>query len=732
MENNKKSSSKTKKMIQLVALLVLIFVVLSLVIKHPAQSLSVLFALFGFGSIIFIHELGHFLVARFGGIECEAFSIGFGPFLLGIKKTDEGLRIRVMPSTSGEKEDPEGDCLKMFTLPFCGGKGETEYMIGITPLGGFVKMLGQDDTGPSKSSDNPKSFANKPVGIRMAVVAAGVVFNIIGAFVILTGVASSGIEMAPAVIGQVSPGSPAEESGLLPGDEIVEIDGKSFNLNFSHVSLAAALADEDDVVPMKIKRADEEFDIMITPKELDPVRKMKGFGVTSAYTLKIADLNKEDAAEFERLTNLRPGDVVELVNGEPVANSVELNNIVSEILDSSVQMTLKRESDADGVKSVEVNKDVPLDWTLLSDVSSDTENSLSNVCSMLPRLKITSVANIDTINDSKIKTMLRKIGVVGSEEMDPLAVPSHGDIIVKAGEVEYPNFIELREQANVYSNRAMPLSVLRTNADGDIEKLELEVTPKVLPGQKRATIGIGVTLDATHPIVADTIGSEMKPALVDIPRGATIVSVDGEEVGSFYEVASILKDNVGQRVSIEYFVDSLADARSAAIQVPSNPNEAVTVKAQIGTMIPFKELKRLYKAESFFGAIRMSGNLIYSFMATNYSTISSLIKGGVSPSELTGPIGIAKMSYTIIDSKKYVNYFYFLGLISSCLAVMNFLPIPLVDGGLFILLIVEKIKGSPISERGQQIFAYVGLALIMSLFVFIIYSDLVKLIFNLI
>ena len=145
---------------------------------------SILIAVIGFGRIVLFHEFGHFIVAKLTNINVEAFSIGFPPVLAGIKRTEKGYRIRLFPSffKSKDKENTDGG------LTFYIGKrakaGETEYRIGLIPFGGFVKMLGQDDAKVEEKTDDPRSYANKSVGVRMAVIAAGVTFNIIATIVI--------------------------------------------------------------------------------------------------------------------------------------------------------------------------------------------------------------------------------------------------------------------------------------------------------------------------------------------------------------------------------------------------------------------------------------------------------------------------------------------------------------------------------------------------------------------
>ena len=146
------------------------------------------------GILIFFHELGHFLVAKYFGVRVLKFSLGFGPKLVGKKI------------------------------------GETEYLISIFPLGGYVKMLGEDGDEtdePLSPEEKMKSFSNKHVLKRIAIVAAGPIFNLLLALVIFCGFyLIAGTQVMTSEVGQVRTGSPAEKAGLSKGDVIVAIDGK--------------------------------------------------------------------------------------------------------------------------------------------------------------------------------------------------------------------------------------------------------------------------------------------------------------------------------------------------------------------------------------------------------------------------------------------------------------------------------------------------------------------------
>jgi regulator of sigma E protease len=137
-------------------------------------------------------------------------------------------------------------------------------------------------------------------------------------------------------------------------------------------------------------------------------------------------------------------------------------------------------------------------------------------------------------------------------------------------------------------------------------------------------------------------------------------------------------------------------------------------------------LEKTYKADGPVDAVVMGYRKTVMFVAQTYVTLRRLIGGLVSPKDLMGPVGIITLSYRIVADRPFVYYVYFLGLISAAIAVFNFLPLPPLDGGLVVLLLVEKIKGSALSERVQAIIAYTGWTLIGSLILYVTFNDIVR------
>src|SRR5437667_3940684 len=182
------------------------------------------------GVIIVIHELGHFLVAKFFKIKVVTFSVGFGPRLVGFRK------------------------------------GETDYRISAFPLGGYVKMAGE--TPADTITGEAYEFLSKPKWQRFLVAVAGPVMNVILAVGLVMGLFLYGTDvpefvLGQAVIGIVEPGSPAEKPGLQPGDLVVSLDGKE-KPDWQAVQ-NDFLTSPGHTLPIVITRAGRRIQTNITP-----------------------------------------------------------------------------------------------------------------------------------------------------------------------------------------------------------------------------------------------------------------------------------------------------------------------------------------------------------------------------------------------------------------------------------------------------------------------------------
>ncbi len=697
------------KNLRVFLLVIVCAVVVSLIVQNIGVFGNILKVIIGFGLVVLVHEFGHFIAAKLSGIKVEAFSIGFPPILAGIRRTEAGYRIRILPKFFPKENDEVGDGRLSFTI---GGKnkaGETEYRLGIIPFGGFVKMLGQEDTGPAKASDDPRSFANKSIGARMAVIAAGVIFNAISAVLIFMMVFLIGIELVPAVVGGVRPDSPAARAGIRAGDEVIEIAGKSDNLDFRDILIAALLSDRDQKVTLKAKHEDgsvEEFELVAEQMQT-PKGPMRLFGIELPMSLTIAEVSDSNAL-LEK-TGLFPGDRIKSVNGKDVDTYWGLEEIV-ENSSAPVAAILAERSGVSG-KSELVESKIKLDWNFADQEVKEvkSESDLSHICSMVPRLWITVVLGKHTDSDS-----------------EPCL--QAGDIILAVGDVENPTYKELRDVTTEYEDKKLPVKIWRAEPDGAEKLLTVTVVPKRSKGSNRVMIGIGVALDAEHAVVAKTIDVKDGPAALSIPRGAVVTAVDGVRVSSFYDCLREIKRNIGRQVTIDYHLNEQI-AGGVTLDLSAQQN-FITVQPAFAEFVPFENLRRLYKASGPIDAIAIGYKKTLTFIAQTYVSLKCLLVGLIGQRELSGPVGIITMSYQIAAKQPLIDYVHFLGMISVLLAVFNFLPLPPFDGGLFVLLMVEKAKGSALSERTQGVIAYAGVVFIAALFIYLTFNDIANMFFR--
>lgn len=692
-----------------------------LISQNLRSAFYILVVALGFGAVIMIHEFGHFIVAKAGGIRINSFSIGFPPVLIGIQRTEAGTRIRILPTLVNKNAENPEEGGYVFTVGKKCKPSDTEYRICLIPFGGYVAMMGQSDSGAVETTDDPRSFTNKPILVRVAVVAAGVIFNAISAVLIFMAVFLVGLELAPAEVGGVVANSPAEIAGMQPGDRIVEVDGESF-VDFMSLPMAAALSAKGEEVKLIVKRdgVDEllEFNVAakVHARSSMPVR---AIGIQQASTLRITDQLSEDSAKLMyESTGLKAGDSVTAVNGVKVEKAWQLSELVESALEKQISLKVERKIAENGEVS-EVSVELPL-IVFPDNDNFETGFDIAHVHTMVPRLKIYDVVSATT----KKKKFLKWWRKTALKENDGELGLEIGDIILKIGDTENPTYAELRSVTKEHKDKEMVLVVLRSDEAGLDHEVEVTVTPRQMfsrSGDGPVTIGIYPVLDVEHAVVAKTIDIENGPSRLAIPSGATIVAVDGEKVGDFYDVIRIIRHNRGQRISVAYRLDE-QNAGSVVLDIPSQ-YDFITTKTQIDAFVPFDQLRELYKASGPIEAVGMGFKKTKMFIVQTVITLKRLFSGTISPTTLSGPLGIVTASYNIA-SQSLAYYVYFLGLISSCIAVMNLLPLPIVDGGVIILLIIEKIKGGPLSQKVQGVISYVGLVFILGLFGWLLWNDI--------
>ena len=251
---------------------------------------SILSFIIVLGVLIFFHEFGHFLVARFFGVGVEKFSLGFGPRLLGKKI------------------------------------GLTDYRISAIPLGGYVKMVGEEPDAEIDPEDIPLSFTHKHVAKRMLIVAAGPVFNILLAVIIFFGIfLVSGTFILKPSVGSVKQGSPAFAAGIEKGDLITAINESAIN---SWDEMAGIInSSEGQKIKLTVHRGESSRNFFLAPEQVttqnifgEDVQRYI-IGITAAGETYSKDMNlfqafSESLIQTYKVTELMVVIIVKLISGD--------------------------------------------------------------------------------------------------------------------------------------------------------------------------------------------------------------------------------------------------------------------------------------------------------------------------------------------------------------------------------------------------------------------------------
>jgi regulator of sigma E protease len=194
--------------------------------------INIIYGFIALSLLILVHELGHFLVARWANVKVLSFSLGFGKKLLSFKK------------------------------------GETEYAISAIPLGGYVKMLGEAPGEEVPEDEKSRSYSDKPPLVKILIAFMGPFFNILFALVLFYFVFLSGYSVLSTKVGSVDKDYPAYKAGIIEGDTITAIDGKSLS-EWSDLMDAMAQTTGSQPIKVTVKRNGNSLDVSLTPKEME-------------------------------------------------------------------------------------------------------------------------------------------------------------------------------------------------------------------------------------------------------------------------------------------------------------------------------------------------------------------------------------------------------------------------------------------------------------------------------
>ncbi len=574
------------------------------------------------GVLITVHELGHFLVAKACGVRVLQFSIGFGPRLLG------------------------------FT------RGDTEYRIGILPLGGYVRMYGDDPTQEVPPEERRRSFLDQPYFKQIAISVAGPLANLILPVALFFAMnVGTRTETLP-VVGNALAGEPAEAAGLAPGDRIVAVDG-------TPISYFPELVDYVEprggvAIRMTVEKNGKRRDVVVTPRAVpaptifDRDKKVGRIGVGPYREMPVVGVVEGSVAAN---AGLKDGDRVEKIDGEPVTTKAELFRL----LDLAA---------AKGTASVDVVREI-------SKAKDAKANDAKEEKDAKPIEQKLSVALVNAVPPSSQEPRIERFGVTADE----LAPGPLADVVARTT-------VAVREQQRDAARRFGLFSL-----DGRVAHVEAETVAadRGLVKDKHVFVAVdGKALRTT---------SELSAALDATPDAIHAVGVVG--VG-------------GPRVIVFRMLPhperALSGMKVFGVAISSELGPGATEKRTVGP------------AEALRDAVRATGDLVVDVLRG----FGLIFSGQVGLESLGGPITIAKMSGQAADvgASMFVQL---MALISVNLAIINLLPVPVLDGGHIMIFTIEAITRRKMSLETRMKITKVGIALVGLLMLVAIGNDVLGL-----
>ncbi len=534
------------------------------------------------GVLILVHELGHFLFARLFDVKVLRFSLGFGPKLFGFTHR------------------------------------ETEYRLSLIPLGGYVRLLGEDPGEPIPPVDRPRALAAKPLWQRYMVVIAGPLFNLLLPLVIYFVHFAGQRTLLPPTIGTVLPGLAAASAGLLPGDKVETVNGRRVRYWEELEQLISNSAGK--TLRFGIRRGPDAEERDVTPTELERlgplhVRERVGWiGVSPRFHL--PEIGVIDPASPAAQAGLKTFDFITAVGGVPVGTWTEFANALEHVGAAPLRLNYLR----GGFSSVPF---------------ADIEIQEPGSATVIP----TAVADATGRRHYETGILSAELFVFSVEPGSPADQIGlrRGDQIETLDGAPLPHWDVLRERLADHPERTFRLGWRSTGGEHREASFRQEVRSE---------------LDAYRQDEQHLIFGALSRLAWKTDPPVPITNRFGYAVGHAFE---------------------------------------------------------------------RTGQIIF---AMTYG-FGQIVRGRVPLTTLGGPIMIGYAA-GVAAEQGFDQYLWLMALISINLALLNFLPVPILDGGLLVFFTLELFKRRPPSPRAREIATYVGLVVVVILMIFAMRNDVVR------
>ena len=550
-------------------------------------------------------------------------------------------------------------------------RGDTIYKLSLIPLGGYVKMAGEfKEDGEVGTGEE---FFDKTIAQRTLVVSAGVIMNVLFAIIAFPLAFSIGVPFDQPVIGSVVPGGPAWEAGIRAGDRVRRIDEDEI-IGFSDIQTNAAF--NGDPKTFVLERGGEEIERTVVP-EFDESRGLFTVGVRGRLGYVI------DRKAIGLPAGLEPGDEIVAVEEIPTSLGLFLDRGFTGD-DEKLSFTVKREGTADPIEVV-----VPAEFT-----AAEPERLVVGL--QVLDLEVAGIAT-GTGGDRSIG---QRLGLAEGDVLVSIGGrPTRDRASLLAGLLDPTGETKGRLDVRVRRGDSM-VDLAVDDWDGDAvaffesvqRRRSSAIVVEVLPGSAAHEAGMKS---------GDVVTSYAGKTLASGEAGWSEFLEMRKEMGS--EEVPIVVSRGGEAMTFRL------GAAPAVVNVLTAKIKARPIQEDVQVPFPDSIVVGFDQCAGRFKSIMM--------------TLKSLIFGKVAAKNLGGIITIAVVSYTFVE-QGLGKILFFMAFLSLNLAVLNILPIPVLDGGHLVFLLLEKIKGGPVSERVMGYANMVGLVLILGLMVFVTFHDI--------
>lgn len=570
--------------------------------------------LLGIGFLIFVHELGHFLVAKYEKVNVEAFALGFG--------------------------------FPLFKKEWNG----TEYRINLIPLGGYVKMAGE--LPGEEVTGSPDEFLSKTPGQRSRILIAGVfmnfVFGILGAIIAF----QLGVRFISPTVGSVVPGSGAWHAGIQKGDKIIEMDGEKIS-RFRQIRLGVAFGNEKKGIKVKVERDGKVIEKIVVPS-FNSERGMLLIGVSPFYNkLKV----KENTSLYK--AGLRTGDEVIKIDNKSIASAYDLIAFSSNKKTADVIVKRNGKNLSQKIELVEEERHLLGLQARFFQIQSIRKNSKVAELGFKEKDIILSLNNKKLTSIKELKTLLEQL----KSKKNEIIVERAGKEVSIQVQYPYTFLDDIAFNADLY------------------------------------------------------VGNLFASAKKYLKTGDKLLKIGKQKLTSWTQIQSIVRESKGKKLTIV----CLRDGKEVEVAFAPQKIKKFTL-GNFGILPKMSKAQKLGIGDSFKYGVRDAKQMIMEI----FLTLKGLFSRKISTKNLGGPVMIFTASYDRLQMGA-AYFIYFLALISINLAVINLLPIPVLDGGHIALLLVEKIRGKAVSEKVMTWVNYAGLFFLLALIIYVTGNDILRL-----